>query len=83
MNELDPLLTVFVDHPDYGASDARAEADRLCQRQRAIAGLLDYTTAIEDCLDLLSDQGIEPNSWIDAVVENIEWAMQGDLIIPA
>jgi hypothetical protein len=83
MDELEPLLTVFVDHPDYNKSDEQAEADRLFQRQQAIAGLLDGSVPVDYCLDLLEAQGINPHAWIDASLQNMEWAMQGDLILPA
>lgn len=83
MDELDPLLTLFIVHPDYNSSDERAEADRLFQRQRAVGGLLDGSVAVDYCLDLLAEQGIDPLGWIDAVVDNTEWAMQGNLIIPS
>ena len=83
MDELEPLLTLFIEHPDYNGSDAFAEADRLFQRQQAISGLLDGSVPIDYCLDMLDEHGIDPHGWIDTVVANTEWAMQGNLIIPA
>jgi hypothetical protein len=81
MDELDPLSTLFVAHPDYDLQDERNEVDRLWQRQQAIDGLLSGTVPLDYCLDLLDEQGINPVQWVDASIENINLVMANDLII--
>lgn len=79
---LDPLSTIFIDDPDYNQSDEDGEIQRLFQRQEAISSMLDGKISVDDALDLLQSQGINPDDYAAAAIDNMDWVMKNGLILP-
>lgn len=70
-----PFLTVMDENPDFDQGDINAEIQRLFERQKAIAQLVEGNLSPEILLDILSDQGLNASQFIDEVESNIDYLM--------
>jgi CO dehydrogenase/acetyl-CoA synthase gamma subunit (corrinoid Fe-S protein) len=77
MDALIPFLTVFTPSPDMSMADLEAEITRLNTRNRAIDALLQGQLEAEAVFDLLADDGIEPDEWIEVSLDNCELVVYG------
>lgn len=65
----------MVDDPDFNRSDEKSSLNALVQREQLIEGLVKGTEAIDTTLDCLAEQGINPDDWIDATLQNIDYVL--------
>lgn len=67
-----PFQTWLTEEPDFNRSDELAALAQLAERERLIEALLSGAGDIEETLETLHDQGIDPDVWVDACCENIQ-----------
>lgn len=72
---LEPFLISFRDHPDYDASDVLNEINSMLICNIAAEDYLEGTASEDYFFDLLAEQGIEPNLYVDAVTDNIDYLL--------
>ena len=72
MEDLEPLNTFWLPHPDYNLADEIAESRRLVDRQialdRALRGEGDLFTA----LDMLVEHGIDVDEYLNIALGNLD-----------
>lgn len=68
---LQPFLTYFREDPDYNCSDVENEINLMIVRNNAIEDYLEGNQSEDYLFDLLTEQGIEPNMYIEAVEDEI------------
>lgn len=79
MDILDPFATVFREHPDFNAGDARLEAQQLGERQDVIEQVIRGDESFDALLDLLESQGIDPTEYINATAENLNYIVDNGI----
>lgn len=76
----DPFMTVLRDLDPRGDQfDPRAEAQALATREQLIEELINGEGYLDTTLDCLAEQGINPDAWLDQVVENIEYVIDSGI----
>ncbi|MBE9159721.1 hypothetical protein IQ265_23210 [Nodosilinea sp. LEGE 06152] len=76
----DPFSTVFRNLDSKGDQrDPRAEAEALAVREGLIEDLINGTGYLDTTLDCLAEQGIDPDAWINQVVDNLEWGISSGI----
>jgi hypothetical protein len=71
MNDpLIPFLTVFTPDPDMSLADLQAQIIQLNQRNLAIDSMLQGHLPPADLFELLAEDGIDPDGWIEVSIEN-------------
>lgn len=70
-----PFLTYYRENPDYNSSDSSNEFELMMLRNSAIEDLLAGYQTEDYLFDLLAEQGIEPNAYIEAVESEISYLM--------
>jgi hypothetical protein len=73
--DLIPFFTLPIIDPDFNSQDQLSEFDKLFSRQIAIQSCVDGDLSAEDLLDLLEDQGVDPNLYVDSVIDNVEFVI--------
>lgn len=71
LDVLDPFRTVL----PHDADDDMGAIVALAQREALIESTLRGESSLDDTLDCLSDQGIDPDRWLAAVVENVDYVI--------
>lgn len=79
MDILDPFMTVFREHPDFDAGDARLESQQLGQRQDVIEQVMQGGESFDTLLDLLESQGIDPAEYINATAQNLDYIVDNGI----
>jgi hypothetical protein len=74
-----PFLTYFRDEPDHNAADSLEECRRLFQRQEAIEKCLRGEVPAEYVLDLLAQQGVSPDAYVDCVESNVSFVLANNI----
>lgn len=72
-----PFVTIFTPTPDMNLGDIQAEIARLSARNQAISDALEGYLPIDCLFDLLADDGIDPEEWVEVSLANLEEAMSG------
>ncbi|MBE9137667.1 hypothetical protein IQ254_10645 [Nodosilinea sp. LEGE 07088] len=72
LSPLDPFLTALRADPDFNRSDERNELESALVRDALITDLITGQGYLDTTLDCLAEQGIDPDAWLGAVVNNIE-----------
>lgn len=67
-----PFDTYLRETPDFNGADFRAETQLLLQRQTALDQLLRGQISESDYLDVINDQGLSPDAYIDMACDNVE-----------
>jgi hypothetical protein len=67
---LAPFCTWFTPSPEMSASDIQKEITRLYRRQKALDALAYGELDEDQWWDLLAEDGIEPDAWIQTSAEN-------------
>lgn len=67
-----PFDTYLIEQPDFNQSDVMNEIEALFFRQRVIEGLVEGTLDAEFVLDVLAEQGISPDAYVESVQENVD-----------
>ncbi|MBD2259912.1 hypothetical protein [Pseudanabaena sp. FACHB-2040] len=75
----DLFRTFCSEDPDFNRADERADLAQLIERETKIEGFLNGQTRLSEVLDCLSDQGIEPDDWVDTTVNNIEFIIDSGI----
>lgn len=81
LNVLAPFDTYFREHEDHNPADSRAECEALFQRQQFVEAMLAGTIPVDDLLELLFEQDIDPNQYIDAAIDNIDYVIDNAIEI--
>ena len=68
---IDPLITFDRDDPDMSEADQIEEAKLLGLRNRILENVMEGREDIDTYLDCLAEQGIDPISWLDMAVANM------------
>lgn len=68
---MNPFNTFLIELPDFSSTDAEAEVDALFARQKMIQKLLDGQEDAETLLDLLAQQGVSPDDYVETVLDNL------------
>jgi len=79
MDVADPFLTFFRENPDYSESDSLSECRALWERQGAVDQVIRGEEHPDLLLETLYDQGIEPSDYVDGVVNEIDYIMDGGI----
>lgn len=74
-NLLQPFLTYFREDPDYNSSDVGNEINLMLTRNQVIEEYLEGEKPEDYLLDLLAEQEIEPNMYLEAVQDEIHYLM--------
>lgn len=72
-NLIQPFLTYYRQDVDYSVADAAHEFNLMVQRNEAIDAFLTGHQDVDYMLDVLNDQGIEPEEYLEAVESEIEY----------
>ena len=75
MEAIDLFLTWYQEHPDYDEFDSRAEFDRMLVRNRLAIGAATGKNSIEDLLDCLNDQDMNPDQYVAETIGAMEETM--------
>ena len=75
-----PFQTYFIENPDYNESDIQNEFNALVIRQRAINDLLEGKLSPEEVLDLLNDQKIDVDEYVNCVEHNVSFIIQNGIL---
>jgi hypothetical protein len=82
------LATTLIEHPDFSASDQRAEIEALFARQYLIDAIAHGEAHLEELMELFVDQGHDPEEYLAQVDENLTIffdsnpVVGGDLYLP-
>lgn len=74
-----PFMTFLKDDPDFNRADSRAALNELIQRETLIEGLIKGANDIDETFDCLAEQGIDPDDWLDATCQNIEFIIDSGI----
>ena len=74
---LDPFLTTAPEHPDFDHADEYREAVKMVDRHDLLLDVLDGHADMDDFLECLYDQGIDPIAWMRCTAENLGLVMDG------
>ena len=77
---IDPFLSFATVNADYNEDDHLAETARLVERQGVIHDWLSGQTEAEHVLDTLSDQGLNPDTYVAEVCRAVEFAINGGIV---
>lgn len=80
LDALDPFLTFARSDVDMSASDERTEAQALAERQGIIQSWLSGDTAEDHVLETLLDQGINPDHYVETVIDNIDYVVDQGIV---
>lgn len=81
MDYLTPLLTNFRDDPDFNQSDFDAEFEAMLVRNRAIELMLTGEISVDDLLDVLESQEVDPLEYATAASASIETTINQGMVI--
>jgi hypothetical protein len=69
---IDCLLdTVLVEDDDMNSSDIEGEISALFARQQLIDAIVHGESSLEELMELLTDQGHDPEAYLEQVEENL------------
>lgn len=68
-------MTVLEENVDFSLQDSLDAVNRLFAREQMVAGICQGTGNPDDLLDLLSDQGMDTDAYVDEVEENVEYLL--------
>lgn len=80
LDAIDPFITFARQDETMSSSDERRESILLSRRQGVIQDWLSGETEEEHVLETLLDQGINPDEYIRAAVENIEYVIDQGIV---
>lgn len=75
LDALDPFLPVDRSDQTWSRQQQRVEAEAQILREQLLEEVLASDRDLEDFLDCLSSQGINPDLWLDAAVANMNHVM--------
>lgn len=81
MDFINPFTTYFRDNPDFNESDRLNEVANLIQRQDLIQSVAEDGAPLDELLDVLEFQGIDPVEYVALIAANVEFAIAENLIV--
>lgn len=70
-----PFMTVLEEDIDFSLQDSLNAVNRLFAREQMVAEICQGIRNPDDLLDLLSDQRMDTDAYVDEVEENIEYLL--------
>ncbi|MEM9448379.1 MAG: hypothetical protein AAGA75_07580 [Cyanobacteria bacterium P01_E01_bin.6] len=80
MDLIDPFMTFSEVHPDFDDNDSLRSSRELLERQDAIDRWLRGETSEEEVLDTLSSQGLNPDTYVDNVVNEVQYIIDNGIV---
>lgn len=72
LDVLDPFRTLAPENPEFNRADELRALKELAEREDLIEEVLRGERSLDDLLDCLSDQNIDPDYWLNQVCRNVE-----------
>jgi hypothetical protein len=82
MDEALIFLINYQENPDYNSADSLAQISDSLFRNNIITDIVNGNESAEFLFDVLEEQGIDSNSYVQEVVENVDFVISNGLILP-
>jgi hypothetical protein len=82
MDEALIFLINYQENPDYNEADSLAQMSDSLLRNQIITDIVNGNESADFLFDVIEKQGIDSTSYVEEVVENVDFLISNGLILP-
>jgi hypothetical protein len=82
MDEALIFLINYQENPDYNEADSLTQMSESLLRNQIITDIVNGNESADFLFDVIEKQGIDSTSYVEEVVENVDFVISNGLILP-